>query len=372
MILLYMILTKKDTLYYYYSNPKTIYKVAAFDLDYTLIKTKSGNVFPKDENDWVWLYDNVPEKINELIADEYSIIIFTNQKGISQGKQTIENFSIKVENIIKELNVPIDILIATNDDWYRKPMTGMWEFYLESHKIQNLEESFYCGDAAGRTYVNKKLNDHSDADINFANNINLPFKLPEKVFKQQHSKNYVIKTKYDKLNVSNHISNQLKNIEHHKKEMVILIGPPASGKSTFSKLYYSPYTHINRDTEKTEAKCLKKTEETLKKGKSVIIDNTNPSIKSREKYIELANEYNYSIKIYLFDIDKELTEHLNYYRTQISKGKMKLIPEIAYKMYFSRYEEPDEKEFNNNNYEIIKYKPTLYEDTLYNEYFYHY
>ena len=46
-----MIFTKEKSLYYYYSNPKTIQKLAGFDLDHTLIKPKSGNVFPKDAND---------------------------------------------------------------------------------------------------------------------------------------------------------------------------------------------------------------------------------------------------------------------------------------------------------------------------------
>jgi bifunctional polynucleotide phosphatase/kinase len=367
-----MILTKKDTLYYYYSNPKTIYKIAAFDLDYTLIKTASGNIFPKDEKDWLWLYDNVPKKLKQLIDDEYNIVIFTNQKGISQGKQTIQNFSIKIEDIFKNLNIQIDILIATDDDWYRKPMTGMWEFYLETHKIQNMDESFYCGDAAGRTYVNKKLNDHSDADINFANNINLTFKMPEEVFEQKLNKQFVIQNKYNNLKLIDLIIEKQKPMETKEKEMVILIAPPASGKSTFSKLYYPSYIHINRDIDKTDAKCLKKTEDALKKDKSIIIDNTNPSIKSREKYIDLANKYGYSIKIYSFEIDKPIIEHLNYYRTQLAKGSIKLIPQIAYKMFFSKYEKPSELEFNNNNYEIIKYKPKIFEDILNNEFYFKY
>ena len=41
--------------------------------------------------------------------------------------------------------------------------------------------------------------------------------------------------------------------------MVMLIGPPASGKSTLSKKYFvsNGYIHINRDTLKTQDKCLK-------------------------------------------------------------------------------------------------------------------
>ena len=41
--------------------------------------------------------------------------------------------------------------------------------------------------------------------------------------------------------------------------MILMIGPPASGKSTFTKKYLVPhnYVHINRDTLQTQEKCLK-------------------------------------------------------------------------------------------------------------------
>jgi DNA 3'-phosphatase len=68
-----------------------------FDLDHTLIKPKSGVVFPKDENDWTWNYDNVIEILNKLQLDGYSIVIFTNQKGLTSKKFTIQTFSKKIE-----------------------------------------------------------------------------------------------------------------------------------------------------------------------------------------------------------------------------------------------------------------------------------
>jgi len=241
---------QKDSLYYVYNNPTHINKIAGFDLDYTLIKTKSGNIFPKDENDWIWLYDNVPKKLKQLVNDDYSIVIFSNQKGISKGIETIDKFYKKILQISKKLkkqNVNIDVIIATNDDWYRKPMTGMWETYLETHKIDELSNSFYCGDAAGRIYSNKKLNDHSDVDINFANNIGLTFKLPEEVFEQKNPNKFKIKKKYEEIRLTDYITEKNNNIAENEREMVILVGPPASGKSTFSKNHYSKYIYINRD-----------------------------------------------------------------------------------------------------------------------------
>ena len=50
-----------------------------------------------------------------------------------------------------------------------------------------------------------------------------------------------------------------KSYHQNTQEMIIMCGPPASGKSTFSKKYLVPhgYVHVNRDTLNTAAKCIK-------------------------------------------------------------------------------------------------------------------
>ena len=80
-------------------------KIAAFDMDGTLITTKSGRVFPIDKNDWRLLYENrTREKLEALYTQGYKIVIITNQAGIATGKLKLEDFQSKVQNIVTKLN----------------------------------------------------------------------------------------------------------------------------------------------------------------------------------------------------------------------------------------------------------------------------
>ena len=65
---------QKDTCYYFISK-NTNKKIYGFDLDSTLIKTKSGAKFPKDSSDWVFLYDNL-KYILQKLNKEYHLVIF--------------------------------------------------------------------------------------------------------------------------------------------------------------------------------------------------------------------------------------------------------------------------------------------------------
>ena len=148
-------------------------KIAGFDLDNTIITTKSGKKFPKDQMDWKWLNTNVKNKLITL-SKEYVIAIFTNQLGISLGKQSKSELIDKFSNIYKELDVPIIFLVSDRKDFYRKPGVGMWQV-LEKEGIIK-EGSFYVGDAAGRE------TDFSNSDKEFALNIGIDFYTPEDFF----------------------------------------------------------------------------------------------------------------------------------------------------------------------------------------------
>ena len=142
-----------DTLLVFqYGPPTHSAKIAAFDVDGTLIETASGKRFATSPNDWK-LMKNVSEKLQSLHDEGFKVVLLSNQLGIIRGKPTKEEFKQKMEGVARKLCVPLLLLAATSRDSYRKPCTGMWEHLVQHEnggvKVEK-EVSFFVGDAAGR------------------------------------------------------------------------------------------------------------------------------------------------------------------------------------------------------------------------------
>lgn len=107
---------------------------AIFDMDGTLIKTKSGKDFAIDADDWEWFSPNVPDKLADYSKRGYNIVIMTNQKGVSQGKTNLSELESKlgtIRTMLLKQGISISVFMATDNDHYRKPLTGMWDTFLE-------------------------------------------------------------------------------------------------------------------------------------------------------------------------------------------------------------------------------------------------
>lgn len=89
--------------------------IAAFDLDGTIITTKSGRVFATNPDDWKLLYEpQVVQTLKKLHEqDGYKIVFITNQAGIATGKTSVKDFRKKVEDIVNLLGIPLQLFCAT-------------------------------------------------------------------------------------------------------------------------------------------------------------------------------------------------------------------------------------------------------------------
>lgn len=380
---------EKDIIIY---NQKEEYKrkIAGFDIDGTIIKTKSGKVFPENENDWIFLYDNVKQKIEE-IPNDYSIIFITNQSKLYSklgfNEQLYNQLKNKFENILKEINKDITIFItAGSNSIYRKPYTRIFEDFIYDYDKKN---SYYVGDAAGRE------KDFSDSDRNFAYNLKIKFYIPEQFFLNQFEDIDFIKNNNKELiDITNFINKQnifisIQKKENTKKyifkdenelidficknninqEVLIMCGYQGCGKSTLSKLINSKYNNykiINLDTLKTKSNINKNINNYLNNGFNLIIDNTNPSIINRYFYIHKIKEFNKDIKIRCikFMMDIHLAKHLNHFR-YITNQIPILIPDIAYNMFNKNYSKP---ELHENIDEIISINPYCFVENKNNKY----
>lgn len=315
--------------YLFYGTP-TKDKIAGFDLDYTLIKPKSGKLFPIDKDDWEILYSEIMlEKVRE-IAKTHDIVIFTNQK-----KYTDE-FIEKLDNIQKVFNVNMIFIVSKKDGYYRKPMVGMWE--LLGNNI-NKDDSFYCGDAAGRE------KDFAASDLMFAHNLGITFYTPEQLFLGKEEN---LTFKYP--DYSEYIGVKKFNLKlQGSKEMIIMIGYPGSGKSYISSQI--GYEIVNQDTLKTKAKCLKLAESIMKQGENLTIDRTNYCKKMRKEFILLARKYNYYVTVVNIVNSFEFCKYMNHYRCYTTKSK--LIPNVVFNTMRKKYEKPEISEGINDIYEYV-------------------
>lgn len=344
---------KQENTCYILDSGENRAKIAAFDMDHTLIYPKSGAKFAKNRNDWAWLYPDVPKKLKELHDKEgYKVVIFTNQAGIEKKNTSAKDITNKILDLQQELGFPLQAFVAAATDHYRKPNTTMWK-YLEQHSNGGVaidrKNSFYCGDAAGRAknWKPNKPKDFNCSDRAFAFNIGVKFYTPEEYFLKEEAADFAwdsvdpeeMVRKYSKAPLA------VKLVPKGKQELVLLVGPPASGKSTFYRRNFGQdpnYVWINCDTLKTKDKCVKTAREALANGQSVVIDNTNPAKAVRAEYLALAKDAGVTARCFYLQTPVELAHHLNFYREKLVA--VRRVPDVAYNMYKSKFEAPTTKE----------------------------
>ncbi len=293
-------------------KPRYRKKVAMFDYDHTLVKPKTGNTFPKDVDDWTWTYPSVPETLKTYYEKGYAIVVFTNQ---TKGWKVQQ-----IEKAMTEVNVPCFVYIAMDKEEH-KPSTAMFKEFIDT-KEWDEKKSFFVGDALGRPA------DWSDVDKKFAEAVGVRAKnilAPEVFFKHE-------KVEVKKVQIS----------PNNKQELVIMVGYPASGKSTLSQTIFKPngYEIVESDVLKTVPKMKSVITKALKDGKSVVVDATNPTRERRKEFADIARSVDKNIKIHCIHVATSMEESVERNNT---RPKEKGVPKIAYYTYRKRFEQPDKE-----------------------------
>lgn len=133
------------------------YKVLFADLDGTLIRTQSGETFPKG----IWDMELRLEVFHAIkILNPIQIFIVSNQGGIEKGFINKENFEAKLEYVARSLSEYCGCEVRagycdSNDKEYpfRKPNTMMLENFINQYSLIKKgakEYSLMIGDASGK------------------------------------------------------------------------------------------------------------------------------------------------------------------------------------------------------------------------------
>ncbi|KIM19934.1 hypothetical protein M408DRAFT_82801, partial [Serendipita vermifera MAFF 305830] len=302
-------------------------RIALFDLDQTLILTNSGFRFPQDENDWKWFSSKVPIKLKQLHAEGYAIFIISNQNSprkITTPQVYYAQWKNKVALVAHALqDVPFRILAATAEDAYRKPLPGMWDainIILKDEGVTiNQEETFFVGDAAGRD------RDHSACDRKLAVNVGLQFYTPEEYFLGKATDKFQLKG-FNPSSIRQHphyLPSQYPLVPSTKAGpvMVLFVGFPKMGKTTTYNEYFKPagFVYVDQQALGTKSKCMKLIEDSVKDGKSVVVDNSNHDKSTRMDYTDFASGLKLPVRCIVFDGGIDLSWHNQVYQAFIKE-----------------------------------------------------
>ena len=137
-----------------------------------------------------------------------------------------------------------------------------------------------------------------------------------------------------------------------EKELIVLIGPIGSGKTTFSKTLQTNFSIRISQDEMGRRAYLDHFHQAIQEGvPRVIIDRQNFNRDQRSRFVEPARKAGYCITFFEFDWDWDIcfsrvTRRKNH--PTIERNNPELTEKILH-MYQGMYERPEEGEYDNYN-----------------------
>jgi DNA 3'-phosphatase len=144
-------------------------KAVFISLEGTLVKTKSGDQYPRDDSDWEFVSGLIP-KLRYLVDIGYIPCIVSNQGGIGSGKITEQDIIDRLHLIDKELEEQIGTGVNNAycphlESYYRKPNPGM-AYYFALELQLSLKKSLMIGNSNTDSHFAKEAHIGIYFDIN--------------------------------------------------------------------------------------------------------------------------------------------------------------------------------------------------------------
>lgn len=277
--------------------------LAIFDFDGTIVKAKDGRPFPKNLEDWEFTRPSVPTVLKKT-AETRHIILVTDQSKPWKVDQ--------IHAVMKVLGLEPSIIIGVKKE-HQKPATTLFD---SQFPVFDKTQAFYVGDAAGRK------GDWSDCDKVFAERLGVRFQVPEQVFPLEPL-----------------VFKPIPPIPEGEKEVVIMMGYPASGKSTLAKTLVD-YHRVDGDALKTGSAMIKDASKHVGT-ESIVFDCTASNKKKRAFFVDFAKKHSRSVRIVYVSTPIERAMEQNKQRALEGGAD---VPDIAFYMFRKHFEMPTEEE----------------------------
>jgi predicted kinase len=148
-------------------------------------------------------------------------------------------------------------------------------------------------------------------------------------------------------------------------KVVVLVGLPASGKSTLALQYEkNDYCVVNQDTQGSKISCETLMRAALRAGLNVVVDRCNMSKKQRANWTKIAKQYDARIECVLFIPHAKNSIKNALLRDHSNFPKEYLEIEKAIRRFQSEYQRPSLDE----GFENIVYRESYDSGSEYNAY----
>ena len=396
---------KNEPVFNYYEN------VAGFNLDNTLLKPTYKLI--ENEYDFGLIFQNCILRLADIHRQDYSIVVISDQTLITKGIISIEILQRRFDCLVKMLsdkNIPVIGIFTTKYNCYKKPHTWTWKFLTELYRGNkrsiNLKESYYVGNLAGRVAKHPLKKDSDYTDRAYAHNIGIEFKVPEQIFRQsaenreylyentmndkekeefiesemlkyKESPLYRFKNLYEYcLDQSNKLCINDSTIASQKASfIIIMIGPPCSGKTKLSTLIASHAVQPKTETKTkaptksqaviipeyyyednqqkqsfldenkkriSSAKRERIIDNFIQDGRILIIDGNYATHDSRIFYLQKAAEYKMPVIFIKLNPPYKVCRQFNHIKLEKSQDKFRQpLSDGQFKKYNKSYQKPD-------------------------------